>query len=72
MRGGSRPHHKGLNTDQGRKVEYVEPFSFFFFNYMKFEEEEGDKEVWWSARQGTLEFEILVMDHFQLLVSSNN
>lgn len=39
---------------------------------MKFEEEEGDKEVWWSARQGTLEFEILVMDHFQLLVSSNN
>lgn len=36
--------------------------------YRKLEEEEGMKKNGGVARQGTVEFEILAMDHLQLLV----
>lgn len=63
----SKAHHGGLDAGQGWSGEYVGPF-LQSICYRKLEEEEGMKKNGGVARQGTVEFEILAIDHLQLLV----
>lgn len=57
-----------IGEDQNGK--YVGPFCNQF-TARSLKKKKGTKKIGGMASQGTLEFEVLAMDHFQLLVRPN-